>query len=261
MDLHCHLDLYPDALKLLPEVSRRNEFTLVVTTSPRAWIGTSRVFAGYENIKVALGLHPEIVERKSAEQELLISSVVQARFVGEIGLDGSPRFKSSLSLQEDIFEGVVAECERQGGRVMSLHSRGAVSRVLDILEKHPFAGWPILHWFSGTPRELQRAISIGCWFSVGPSMLAGAKGRELLSKMPFDRVLPETDGPFATAEGVPLMPWDALDIVPVFARLLGVSNQDVSSQLKLNLKQLLTKSSEALPQSSADDSTPMNSFS
>ena len=244
MDLHCHLDLYPDALKLLPEVSRRNEFTLVVTTSPRAWIGTSRMFVGYENIKVALGLHPEIVERKSTERELLISSVVQARFVGEIGLDGSHRFKSSLPLQEDIFEGVVAECERQGGRVMSLHSRGAVSRVLDILENHPFAGWPILHWFSGTTRELQRAINMGCWFSVGPSMLAGAKGRELLSKMPFDRILPESDGPFATAKGSPLMPWDALDIVPVLAKLLGVSNQDVSSQLKLNLRRLLTKSQE-----------------
>jgi TatD DNase family protein len=254
MDLHCHLDLYPDALKILPEVSRRNEFTLVVTTSPRAWIGTSRMFSGYDNIKVALGLHPEIVERKAAERELLLSFVAQARFVGEIGIDGSPRFKSSLSLQEDIFEGVIAECERQGGRVMSLHSRGATSRVLDILEKYPSSGWPLLHWFSGNSRELQRAISMGCWFSIGPSMLAGAKGRELLSMMPFDRILPETDGPFATVKGVPLMPWNALDIVPVIARLREVSNQDISTQLKLNLRQLLSKSL-------VDEQIPMNSFS
>jgi TatD DNase family protein len=64
--------------------------------------------------------------------------------------------------------------------------------------------------------------------------------------MPFDRVLSETDGPFATTVGVPLMPWDALDIVPVLARLFGLSNQEVSLQLKLNLKQLITKSSVAL---------------
>ena len=62
IDFHCHLDLYPDALKLLPETARRNEFTLVVTTSPRAWLATSRVFAGYDNIKVALGMHPEIIQ-------------------------------------------------------------------------------------------------------------------------------------------------------------------------------------------------------
>lgn len=65
IDFHCHLDLYPDALKLLPIVSARNLFTLVVTTSPKAWLATSNVFAGYENIKVALGLHPEIAEQKA----------------------------------------------------------------------------------------------------------------------------------------------------------------------------------------------------
>lgn len=243
IDFHCHLDLYPNALSLLDEVARRNEFTLAVTTSPRAFLATSRVFAGKPTIHVGLGLHPEIAEAKKNEETLLIQLVASARFIGEIGLDGSHRFKHSLSLQESIFTSVLAECQRQGGRVMSIHSRGAESRLLDILEAHPNAGTPVLHWFSGSRRELQRAAELGCWFSVGPSMLAGKKGRTHLDEMPLDRVLPETDGPFAQRHGVPLMPWEASNISGHLELLTGNSKVAVFSMLRANLKRLLDSSS------------------
>lgn len=189
---------------------------------------------------MALGLHPEIVERKATEQGLLISSVAQAKFIGEIGLDGSQRFRASLPLQEEILSAVISECARQGGRVMSLHSRGANARVLNILEQHPGAGTPILHWFSGTPRELQRAIELGCWFSVGPAMLEGAKGRDLLSRMPADKLLPETDGPFTAHNGTPLMPWQALDILPLLSEAWRMPVEMANAQLVSNLTRLLS---------------------
>lgn len=239
MDLHCHLDLYPDALKMLPEVSRRNRFTLVVTTSPRAWVATSRVFAGHRNIEVAVGLHPEIAEQKASERNLLLDSIARTRFVGEIGIDGSARFRSTLSLQEAIFKEAIAECERQGGRIISIHSRGAGNRVLDILENHPAAGKPILHWFSGTPRELKRAADLGCRFSVSPAMLSATKGRELLARMPIGAVLPETDGPFTRVGDKPYLPWEALDIVPVLADVWNMDRVAVANQLESNLNSLL----------------------
>lgn len=46
-------------------------------------------------------------------------------------------------------------------------------------------------------RELERAVALGCWFSVGPAMLAAEKARGLARAMPKERVLTETDGPFA----------------------------------------------------------------
>lgn len=238
IDFHCHLDLYPNALQLLDEVARRNEFTLAVTTSPRAFIATSRVFSGRASIHVGLGLHPEVAEAKQGEEALLVKLIASARFIGEIGLDGSSRFKQSLPLQVRIFTSAIAECQRQGGRVMSIHSRGAETRVLDTLEAHPGAGTPVLHWFSGNRAELQRAIRLGCWFSVGPAMLAGAKGRAHLSEMPLDRVLPETDGPFAKRLGATLMPWDASDIVELLQPLLDASTAG-ETLLRKNLDTLL----------------------
>ena len=239
IDLHCHLDLYPDARDLVREVANRNLFTLVVTTSPRAWRATSEVFREYTNIKVGLGLHPEIAEKKAHERSDLVEFVGQSRFIGEIGLDGSPRFRSSLELQMSILEDTLAECERHDDRILSLHSRGAASKVLDQIARHPSAGKVILHWFSGTAKELQRAIELGCWFSVGPAMLAGEKGRQLAKNMPIERVLPETDGPFAKMAGSALMPWQAIDIISPMAEAWRVRSEELRERMRVNLAALL----------------------
>ena len=239
IDFHCHLDLYPDALTLVDEVSRRNEFTLVVTTSPRAWVASSRVFAGRSRIHMALGLHPEIVLKKRDERELLISSIDEVRFVGEIGIDGSPQHADSLPEQMDVFAATLQQCERAGGKILSIHSRNAAGRVLDSIERHCGRSTPVLHWFSGTQSELKHAIDLGCWFSVGPAMLAGDKGRRLASLMPPDRVLPETDGPFAQRQLRPLMPWQAIEVAEQFAESWARSRTAVMKQMRLNLASLV----------------------
>jgi len=93
--------------------------------------------------------------------------------VGEIGLNGSPEFRSQWQSQRKTFEHILTRCSDAGGRVMSIHSRRASREVLDALEAFPNAGTAVLHWFSGSARDLDRAVSLGCWFSVGPGMLAG----------------------------------------------------------------------------------------
>ena len=46
-------------------------------------------------------------------------------------------------------------------------------------------------------------------------MLESANGRKLAAAMPRDRVVPESDGPFAKVRGAPLMPWDANTVTHV----------------------------------------------
>ncbi len=239
IDFHSHLDLYQNGLVLARETNSRNKFTLVVTTSPRAYAATSRVFAGLENIKVGLGLHPEVASAKTMELDLLVGGVANARFIGEIGLDGSARFRSSLAMQERIFRAALAECTRQGGRVISVHSRGAAGRTVELLAQAGSVGLPVLHWFSGGLAELQAAKRLGCWFSVGPAMLAGEKGRSLAARMPIDRVLPETDGPFTLGGSAPLKPWDAWKVCSVLADIWSMSPAEVENQLMANLDRLL----------------------
>lgn len=82
-----------------------------------------------------------------------------------------------MPLQESIFKKVVIECEKADDKIISIHSRNAASRVLDLVEKNCRDSTPVLHWFSGTTQEARRAVALGCWFSIGTAMLSGANGR------------------------------------------------------------------------------------
>lgn len=238
MDLHTHLDLYPDALELAHKVNDANSFTLCVTTSPRAWEATSRVFSQFSNINVALGLHPENVSRKYGERDLLLRYISSVGYVGEIGLDGLSQSMSSRILQKQIFENVLSETSRVGGRILSIHSRRAVSEVLSVLGTYPRAGIPILHWFSGAFSELRDAINLGCLFSVNTLMATSEKGAKLISLMPHDRVLPESDGPFAVHKGKPLSPIGSNDVAQCLSRIWKVSQDDVQIGFEKTLREV-----------------------
>ncbi len=118
---------------------------------------------------------------------------------------------------------------------MSIHSRRATSAVLDRLEAFPSAGIAILHWFSGSKRDLDHANSLNCWFSVGSAMLLANKSRELVRYMPPERILTETDGPFAKVDGRSAMPWDVQRTVVQLAGVWKTPIEDVEQKLYSNL--------------------------
>ncbi|MCI5157518.1 MAG: hydrolase TatD [Candidatus Electrothrix sp. AUS1_2] len=240
IDFHTHLDLYPNAVNLLKKTNEINRFTLAVTTSPRAWLATSKVFSGYKNIEVGLGLHPEIVDEKFDELEFFLSSIPQVKFIGEIGIDGSARFSKSLQKQEIVFESVVRECQKVGGRIMSIHSRAATSKVLSILSRYPHAGKSILHWFTGTATELSVAIDMRCMFSINSVMLKSKKGRALVSRIPKNLILPESDGPFNKIHNRAMMPWEAFQLKGALSEIWHLSDEKIEEQLNENLSNLLS---------------------
>jgi len=239
MDLHCHLDLYPNALELAHKVNKQCEFTLLVTTSPKAWLETSKKMKYFSNIKVALGLHPEIAHLKYDELSLFLDSIKNTRFIGEIGLDGSPKYTDTFELQIQIFDKVMAECNFQGNKIISIHSRGATKEILNILVKYPNSGKPILHWYTGNLKDLKVAIKLGCRFSVGLQMIKSKKGQEIIRNIPKELVLLETDGPFTSLNNDFLYPWDTEKVIPYLAEIWECDSKECFVQLNSNLNLLL----------------------
>jgi len=238
IDLHCHVDLYPDPEAVLDEAETRGAFVLAVTTTPKAWRGNQRLVGKRRRIRVALGLHPEVVAERHHEVALLCGLIPEARYIGEIGLDGSAAHRGSLDLQTEVFGRILDECRRLGGRVLTIHSRGAVGKVIDEIERRPGVGLPILHWFSGSVAQLERAAAAGCWFSVGPAMIASRRGRDLAAAIPLDRLLTETDGPFARSGGRPLYPWEAMSCSDQLAEAMGIAPTELVSAVRSNLRTL-----------------------
>lgn len=241
MDFHCHLDLYPDARQVYAETLRKVEFTWLVTTSPRAFIATSEVLPEREQLLISPGLHPEVASQKQAELSLLLEQIKHSAIVGEVGLDGSPRYRQHFELQKRIFSTVVERCEALGGRVLSIHSRAAAAEILQTLQAHVGFGVAVLHWFTDSPKLLRSAVDLGCWFSVGPAMLQSANGRKLVAQMPRDRVVPESDGPFAKVGGEVLLPWQALEVSEPLGIVWGTTQADATEQLRENGTNLIAR--------------------
>jgi TatD DNase family protein len=238
IDFHCHLDLYPDPHAVVRECVARGVYVLSVTTTPSAWAGTAALARDAPRIRTALGLHPQLVHERKGELPLFERLLPEVRYVGETGLDGGPEYRRHWQDQVAAFTRILELSEKAGGRILTVHSRRAARPVLDTLTAHPGAGLPILHWFSGTPRELAQAVDLGCWFSIGPAMLAGEKGRALAARMPRDRILTETDGPFAQLDGRAALPWDAEQAIVALGELWGEAVPKVRAQISTNLRHL-----------------------
>lgn len=239
IDLHCHLDLYPDPRAVTAACVERRLYVLSVTTVPSAFEGTQALAPADGRIKTALGLHPELAAARVGELPLFEQLLPRTRYVGEIGLDGSRDHRATLDTQRGIFADLLRLCARAGGRIMSLHSRGAAGIILDALEAEPAAGIPILHWYNGSGKQIARAADIGCWFTIGPTMLASERGRTAVTAMRRDRVLPESDGPFGLVDGRTAFPWEAWTIVPILTDLWREHQEEVELILQNNLKSLL----------------------
>lgn len=172
-DMHCHLDLYKDPKDIIYQCDKKGLYVLSVTTTPNAYIGSNRLVSGCKRIKTALGLHPELAHLRHEELAIFDILLPQVKYVGEIGLDGGQDYKKHAEIQLKVFRHILRKVHHRGGKIMSIHSRGSADKVVDELKG--IDGVPIFHWFTGTKTELDKAIDIGAWFSVGPAMLNSKK--------------------------------------------------------------------------------------
>jgi len=241
VDLHCHLDLYPDHQTAVMDAEEAGVFTLAVTTTPRAWPRNHELAQRTKHVRAALGLHPQLVAERASEIELWDRYLPETRYVGEVGLDASPRFYKSLDLQKQIFQHVLRRCAEAGGKVITIHSVRAVKAVLDHVESFlpQSRGKVVLHWFTGSKAEAQRALELGCYFSINAAMLQSERHASMIAVIPLDRLLTETDGPFTKTDARSSRPADVGVVVEALGRLHGMAASAVGATIRANLRALL----------------------
>lgn len=190
-DTHFHLDLQKDKQSAIDEIVRNQIYTIAVTNLPDLY---QREVALYEQqyIRVALGFHPELIHDYSHQIKLFWELLPRARYIGEVGLDFTDKAYSTEQLS--FFSELVDRC-RGENKILSIHSRKAVTEVLDIIGDN-FKFKPILHWFTGSIKELEIACQRGFYFSVNSNMVQTQKFQQMIKIIPKERLLLETDSPF-----------------------------------------------------------------
>ena len=205
-DAHCHLDLMASPNAVAHEATAMGLGLFDCGVDPRGFTTANKRASTSPNIIAGVGLHPWwIADGRcgAAEVDLLCELASRERFIGEVGLDFSPRFAGTEGIQAQAFERLCQALSQHplAGRVLSIHTVRAAGTALDILESSGLlkddlnSPTIIFHWFSGTSDELVRARHAGSFFSINERMLATKRGREYARQIPLNRLLLETDAP------------------------------------------------------------------
>lgn len=242
VDFHAHLDLYPNLEAAIHTCEVAKTATLAVTTTPRAFARNKELAKDSSFVRVALGLHPQLVAERASELALFEDLLPQTRYVGEVGLDAGPRFYRSFEKQKEVFGKILNLCADAGDKVLSLHSVRCANHVLDMVEASlpRGRGVVVLHWFTGSASEARRAVEMGCYFSINERMFASPKVDVVLKAIPVHRLLTETDGPFVERDGMPVAPGDVERVVDLLAARSGMTLIEMQKLLAQNLRNLVS---------------------
>jgi TatD DNase family protein len=202
-----HVNLHADQFAHdLPDVlarARAAGVTRMVTICDRLdrYPAVKAIAAANDDIHCTVGVHPHYAKDFwSLQAETLVEEARDAKVVGigETGLDQHYGY-SEIVLQERSFvEHIAAARETQLPLVV--HTREADELTGDILEREYRRGaFPILmHCYTSGERLAMRALDLGAWFSVSGivSFKNATDVRGVISKIPLDKLILETDCPY-----------------------------------------------------------------
>lgn len=191
-DTHFHLDLQKNRTASIREIEENQIYTIAVTNLPDLYRKEmAEIKSKY--IRISLGFHPELIYQYRKQILLMWELLPEARYIGEVGLDFVD--KTYHHEQVSFFRDLVERCRYDQSKIMTIHSRRATGKVLELLGDD-FRFKAILHWYTGSKEEMIEAINKGCYISVNYAMLRSRRFVELLPLIPPNRILLETDSPF-----------------------------------------------------------------
>lgn len=208
VDCHAHLcdAKYGGELDSVIERYRANGVGMVVNSGydlPSS-IASARLAEQYADMYFTAGVHPD--EADTFDDDVansLIDLSKRDKFlaIGEIGFDFYHE-NSSVSCQERAF---VEQMKIAGqlGKPFVLHSRNAPSKTLEFLKanKNMLKNGFLAHCFSESVEIAEEFLKLGAFFSFGGVItFKNAKKEAVVSKIPFDRILTETDCPYLSPE-------------------------------------------------------------
>ncbi len=237
-DTHCHLDLYQNPPVVAAETEKAGIFTVAVTNLPSAYAAARPHMHPFKHLKLALGLHPLVAEHHTSEQRNLFKKFFSdTDFIGEIGLDFSREGNETKDKQIESFEFVLGLLSKQH-KIATLHTRRAEKQVFELLSDYNIAP-VIFHWYSGPLSLIDQISSRGDYFSINPAMIRSANGKKIISRIPKERVLTETDGPFVKVSGEPALPSHVNLVHHYLLSQWQLTIPEVENRLEANLRELL----------------------
>lgn len=255
IDIHCHLDHPHFKGKIEKVVSHARNAGLKVVLSAGINPETNRkvleLTSKYDIVKVALGIYPPETLQKEIETgeyplkknvfdvdseiKFIEENISKVKAIGEVGLDycqGEDPIK-----QKEIFVKMI-NLAKKHDKPLVIHSRKAEADVVDILEESGHKK-VLLHCFSGKKKLVQRAASLGYYFSI-PTNVVRAQNFQILAEIVnINQLFCETDAPYLSPYKEKMNePAFVLESYKKIAEIKGLEYEEVVKNIWMNWQKL-----------------------
>ncbi len=209
VDTHAHLTM-PEFSDLTEVLGRAQEagVTKIINVAydlnaAEQALALAEKFGGTDSavrLFATVGIHPHDAGKVSERDWQLFDQLLKRPgvvAVGEIGLDYY-RNLSDPKEQEKIFSRQL-QIAKSANLPIVIHDRDAHRDTLRMLREEIGTGWKIVfHCFSGDREFAREVLELGAWIGIdGPVTFKNASElREVVSYVPLDRILLETDCPY-----------------------------------------------------------------
>lgn len=167
--------------------------------------------------------------------------------IGECGLDyyrfknGDSRFKNK---QKDAFIKQI-ELASDVKKPLMIHCRNAFPDLIELLNAKRYAlntNPGIIHFFSGTIEDAKKLLALGFYFTFGGVITFTRDYDEVVTYIPLDRILSETDAPYVTPvphRGKRNEPAYVVEVVKKIAEIKNVPLEDARAAILENAQKFL----------------------
>ena len=247
-DSHAHYDLEQfdeDRDELLSSMGEHQVGAIVNVGSD--WDSVAETVAlaeKYPHVYAAVGIHPDEVGILDEERFAFLREQCQRDkvvAVGEIGLDYYWDHESH-DVQKKWFIRQL-ELARELDLPVSIHSREAAADTMEIMKTHGRGLRGVIHCFSYSLEQAREYIKMGYHIGVGGvvTFKNGRKLKEIVTEIPLERILLETDSPYLAPEPFRGKRNDSSYLTYVaeeIANLKGITCAEVIAQTEKNAREL-----------------------
>lgn len=184
IDAHCHLDEKNHLLKIFVE---NNIPATINCQNKKEWERNLILTKSYNYLSLSAGIHPWDSDKLTFES--FESVLKKAPIIGEIGLD-SEWTEIPLEQQKQVFIKQL-EFAIANKKPVILHTKGQEMEIAKIIKNYP--NNYLVHWYS-TTEGLEEFIQLGCYFTIGPSVKTDLAVQNVVTSVPSNRLLFESDG-------------------------------------------------------------------
>ena len=243
-DTHCHIykEYYENIDEILKRALESNINRVINNGCNRESNKEVLALANtYNNMYVALGIHPESADTYQKEDLTFIEenlSNPKVIAIGEIGLDYHYT-KENKTLQIKLLESQLKIAETHNLPVI-IHSREATEDTINTLKKYHVKG--VIHSFSGSLETAKIYIKMGYLLGInGVITFKNSKLKEVIKELPLEHLVLETDSPYLTPEpfrGKPNEPARIKEIATFISELKGISLEELARITNENIMRI-----------------------